>query len=347
MSEPDPVDRPNLPLSPSGPPSGPPRWTEAPLPEATSFEPMRGAGDVPAPDARPVAHDASHDAPPAPRVVLSARGLKKSYRMGPHRVEVLRGADLDVHEGEILAILGSSGSGKSTFLHVLGLLDKADEGSIVFEGRDRASLSAAERASIRALAIGFVFQFYHLLPELTALENVMLPAMMVKATGAERAAALARARATLARVGLAPRETHRPSQLSGGERQRVAIARALQNRPRILLCDEPTGNLDGRTALEVRRLLWDLNATERQTLVIVTHDASLAAQAHRIVHIVDGRIVDTPPEGPSVVVPPEVVPDEAVPHAPEVGYPSSDVRSEDGIDVRSDGEAAPASPTAP
>ena len=269
--------------------------------------------------ADPVVDSATPPAPAAaaPRVVLSARGLKKSYRMGPHRVEVLRGADLDVHEGEILAILGSSGSGKSTFLHVLGLLDKTEEGSIVFEGRDRASLSAAERASIRASAIGFVFQFYHLLPELTALENVMLPAMIVKASASERAAALARARLTLARVGLASRETHRPSQLSGGERQRVAIARALQNRPRVLLCDEPTGNLDGRTALEVRRLLWDLNAAERQTLVIVTHDAALAAQAHRVVHIVDGRIVDRPPEGPSIAVAPEVVPD-APPTEPPV-----------------------------
>ncbi len=264
---------------------------------------------VPALESPPASDAGAAPAAAAPRVVLSARGLKKSYRMGPHRVEVLRGADLDVHEGEILAILGSSGSGKSTFLHVLGLLDKTEEGSIVFEGRDRASLSAAERASIRASAIGFVFQFYHLLPELTALENVMLPAMIVKASASERAAALARARLTLARVGLASREAHRPAQLSGGERQRVAIARALQNRPRVLLCDEPTGNLDGRTALEVRRLLWDLNAAERQTLVIVTHDASLAAQAHRVVHLVDGRIVDRPPEGPAIAVAPEVVPD--------------------------------------
>ena len=153
------------------------------------------------------------------------------------------------------------------------------------------------------------YHAYHLLPELTALENVMLPTMIVNGTAAERAAALARAKITLARVGLASREGHRPSQLSGGERQRVAIARALQNRPRVLLCDEPTGNLDGRTALEVRRLLWDLNAAERQTLVIVTHDASLAAQAHRVVHLVDGRIVDRPPEGPPVAVAPEAVPD--------------------------------------
>ncbi|MCC7138430.1 MAG: ABC transporter ATP-binding protein [Planctomycetes bacterium] len=224
--------------------------------------------------------------------------------MGPHRVEVLKGADLDVSEGEVLAILGSSGSGKSTFLHVLGLLDRADEGTIQFEGRDRASLSSGERAAIRGAAIGFVFQFYHLLPELTALENVLLPTMILRRGGAwraERAAARARAAAALERVGLAARAGHRPSQLSGGERQRVAIARALQNRPRVLLCDEPTGNLDGRTAADVARLLWDLNAVEGQTLVVVTHDPAIAARAHRVVHLVDGRIVEAPAADASVV----------------------------------------------
>jgi lipoprotein-releasing system ATP-binding protein len=232
--------------------------------------------------------------------ILSARGLEKAYRMGPHRVDVLRGVDVDVREGEILAILGASGSGKSTLLHVLGLLDHADAGTIVFEGRDRASLSAAERAAIRSRAIGFVFQFYHLLPELSALENVALPAMIASGS-TSRSAEVARSRHLLEIVGLSHREKHRPSQLSGGERQRVAIARALQNRPRLLLCDEPTGNLDGRTALDVRQLLWRVNAEEGQTLVIVTHDAAVAREAHRVVHLVDGRVVGREGADPAVV----------------------------------------------
>ena len=236
-------------------------------------------------------------ATPAPSagapVVLSARGLTKSYKIGGEALEVLRGVDLDVREGEILAILGQSGSGKSTLLHVLGWLDRPDAGVIHYEGRDRATLSAAERATLRNRVMGFVFQFYHLLPELTALENVLLPNMILERRGWRSAKAQANARALemLDRFGLSARVHHRPSQLSGGERQRVAIARALQNKPRFLLCDEPTGNLDGRTAADVRRLLWDLNRADRQTMVIVTHDAGLAAEAHRAVHLVDGRVV--------------------------------------------------------
>jgi lipoprotein-releasing system ATP-binding protein len=238
------------------------------------------------------------DAPAVPRgLALSARGLQKAYRMGGKPLPVLRGADLDVYEGEILAVLGSSGSGKSTLLHVLGWLDHADAGTIVYEGRDRASHSARERASLRNRVIGFVFQFYHLLPELTALENVLLPSMILW-RGAEwrrhGPEARARAHSLLDRVGLSERKGHRPSQLSGGERQRVAIARSLQNRPRFLFCDEPTGNLDGRTAADVRRLLWDLNRDEGQTLVIVTHDLSLASEAHRCVHLTEGRISAAP-----------------------------------------------------
>jgi lipoprotein-releasing system ATP-binding protein len=270
--------------------------------DATTADSMDSAGGGTTAPAVPTAAPALEgQARESSTIVLSARGLKKSYKVGPQTLEVLRGADIDVREGEILAILGSSGSGKSTFLHVLGLLDRADEGMILFEGRDRASLSARERATIRGEAVGFVFQFYHLLPELTALENVLLPTMILRrgaAWRAEKAAARARAAATLERVGLTSRSHHRPSQLSGGERQRVAIARALQNRPRVLLCDEPTGNLDGRTAADVRALLWDLNAVERQTLVIVTHDVSVAAKAHRVVHLIDGRVIEGSPSDP-------------------------------------------------
>jgi lipoprotein-releasing system ATP-binding protein len=235
-------------------------------------------------------------------VVLSARGLTKTYSIGGAPLPVLKGADLDVRQGEILGVLGTSGSGKSTLLHVLGLLDRADGGSILFEGRDRASLSASDRAALRNRVMGFVFQFYHLLPELTAHENVLMPSMILHRGAAwrrEKARAAARATDLLERVGLGSRMGHRPGQLSGGERQRVAIARALQNEPRFLLCDEPTGNLDGKTAADVRRLLWDLNLKDRQTLVMVTHDATLAAEAHRVVHLVDGRIVENAEEVPA------------------------------------------------
>lgn len=238
-------------------------------------------------DARPAATSAVP--------TLSARGLRKSYRIAGQRLEVLRGVDLDVHEGEILAILGTSGSGKSTLLHVLGWLDHTDAGTISYEGRDRSAISPRERAHLRNQVMGFVFQFYHLLPELSALENVLLPTMIQYgplAFGRHKKDAVARATSLLERVGLSSRMKHRPSQLSGGERQRVAIARALQNKPRFLLCDEPTGNLDGRTAADIRALLWDLNRSDHQTLVIVTHDAKLAGEAHRAVHLVDGRMVD-------------------------------------------------------
>jgi lipoprotein-releasing system ATP-binding protein len=242
--------------------------------------------------------------PPAPsvvppergRILLEARGVHKRYRIAGAPLQVLAGVDLQVREGEILAILGKSGCGKSTLLHVLGWLDAADEGEVLYEGRDRAHLPPAERASLRNRVMGFVFQFYHLLPELTALENVLMPSMIqhsVRAWRSQRREAVDRARALLAIVGLGGRMDHRPSQLSGGERQRVAIARALQNSPRFLLCDEPTGNLDGKTAEDVRRLLWELNERQGQTTIVVTHDARLAAQAHRIVHLVDGKVAAT------------------------------------------------------
>ena len=235
------------------------------------------------------------------RVLLEAIDVHKSYAVGGGRLDVLRGVDMQVHEGEILAILGKSGCGKSTLLHVLGWLDRADQGEVLYEGQDRSKLPNRDRARLRNEIMGFVFQFYHLLPEFSAVENVLLPSMIRHAPGAwggHRAAARERARALLAIVGLGDRMEHRPGQLSGGERQRVAIARALQNEPRFLLCDEPTGNLDGKTAEDVRRLLWDLNARQNQTMVVVTHDAKLAAQADRIVHLVDGRVAS---EGATLV----------------------------------------------
>ena len=229
--------------------------------------------------------------------ILEGRGLTKAYKVGGQKLEVLRGVDIEVGRGEILSILGKSGCGKSTLLHVLGWLDQPDQGQILYEGRDRSTIRAAERAHLRNEVMGFVFQFYHLLPELSALENVMMPArirygsmgrwLKHKAEERERASAM------LELVGLGSRMTHRPRQLSGGERQRVAIARALQNKPRFLFCDEPTGNLDGQTAEDVRNLLWRLNEEHGQTMVIVTHDAMLASEAHRVVHLHEGRIDET------------------------------------------------------
>jgi lipoprotein-releasing system ATP-binding protein len=186
--------------------------------------------DLPGPAAPPTPEPAAAASAQRP-VLLSARGISKTYRIGGERLEVLRGVDLDVREGEILAILGKSGCGKSTLLHVLGWLDRADAGEIRYEGVDRNSLSTTERARQRNVVMGFVFQFYHLMPELSALENVLVPALIRHnrwAWGAHKNAALERARALLAMVGLGPRMAHRPAQLSGGERQRVAIARALQ-----------------------------------------------------------------------------------------------------------------------
>jgi lipoprotein-releasing system ATP-binding protein len=224
--------------------------------------------------------------------LLEVHDVAKSFRIGGETLQVLQGVDFDLAEGEILAIVGQSGSGKSTLLHQIGLLDKPDRGSVVYKGV-HMPLTGAQAAFARNRTFGFVFQFYHLLPEFTALENVLMPALILRSWLSWRAARRElreRARSLLERVGLGARMRHRPPQLSGGERQRVAIARALMNQPPILLCDEPTGNLDRRTAEGVRELLWDLNRTERQSMIVVTHDAGIAGQAHRTLTLVDGRL---------------------------------------------------------
>lgn len=230
--------------------------------------------------------------------ILRATNLQKSYTMGQTVLRVLRGLSVSVDEGEFLAIMGSSGSGKSTLLHLLGALDVPDRGQVVFRGRDIFAGSNAERDRLRNATFGFVFQFYHLLPELNVVENVLLPCMVghsvIDWMGARRSL---RRQATdlLERLGLAERLKHRPNELSGGERQRVAIARALANRPQVLLADEPTGNLDAKTGRGIMDVLKELN-DEGQTIVMVTHDPQVAAVAHRIVHLEDGRIV-TPKGG--------------------------------------------------
>ncbi|MFM1919229.1 MAG: hypothetical protein RLZZ303_863 [Candidatus Hydrogenedentota bacterium] len=218
--------------------------------------------------------------------VIECRGVEKTYRDAERELRILRGVDLDVRTGEILAISGSSGAGKSTLLHLMGTLDRPTKGDILFKGESVAKMSRAMVNQIRNESIGFVFQFYHLLAEFTAIENVMMPALC---KGKPRRECVARAEEMLERVGLKERMTHKPGALSGGEQQRVAIARALFNKPAVVLSDEPTGNLDEGTGKGILDLLWQLNRDLGMTLVVVTHDLNLARSAHRWVHLHEGK----------------------------------------------------------
>ncbi|MEO6812055.1 MAG: ABC transporter ATP-binding protein [Isosphaeraceae bacterium] len=224
---------------------------------------------------------------------LSATGLEKNYRKGKGTVPVLRGVDVEVERGELLALVGASGSGKSTLLHVLGLLDQPDAGAVWLDGERIDRLPDRRRAALRNRTFGFIFQFYHLLPELSALENVLMP-LMIRHGFISYLTARRRLRgeatAILERVGLGHRLTHRPSELSGGEMQRAAIARALAGQPAVLLADEPTGNLDAATGQSILDLLRDLNRERGLTMMMVTHDAHIAAQADRTVRLAEGRI---------------------------------------------------------
>lgn len=225
--------------------------------------------------------------------LLTARGIEKTYRKGQVAVPVLRGASIDVSDGEMLAIVGQSGSGKSTLLHVLATLDRPDAGELHYRDVRVDRLSRKRRDALRNTELGMIFQAYHLLPEMSALENVLAPAMIrygVFAYLGKRNELRQRATALLERVGLGHRLTHKPRELSGGEMQRTAIARALMNEPRLLLADEPTGNLDAATGDGVLELLRDLNQNDGLTVVMVTHDRSIAALADRTVTLVEGRV---------------------------------------------------------
>jgi lipoprotein-releasing system ATP-binding protein len=224
--------------------------------------------------------------------MLRADNVHKIYKDGKRELHVLRGVSLELRKDEVIAIVGPSGAGKSTLLHILGGIDKPSLGKIFLDNSDFYSLDDIKRARFRNQKIGFVFQFYHLLPDFTALENVMLPALIKGEGWRVKGGALRnRAEILLEDVGLGKRMCHRPSELSGGEQQRVAIVRGLINNPKVLLCDEPTGNLDSEMGLEILNILFNLNKKNKTAIVIVTHDKEIARRANRIIEMKDGRML--------------------------------------------------------
>jgi len=221
------------------------------------------------------------------KILVLTDNLYKNYSLGKSVVPVLKGIDLEIFEGEIVAVMGPSGVGKSTLLHILGVLDRPTSGRVEVDSTDIFSFSDKRLAEFRNKTVGFVFQFHHLLPEFSALENVMIPGMMA---GQNSEQVRSRAIELLGHVNLADRLDHRPNELSGGEQQRVAVARSLINSPKLILADEPSGNLDRQSAESLHQLFWKLNRQLNQTLVIVTHNHELAEQAHRVIELFDGRV---------------------------------------------------------
>jgi lipoprotein-releasing system ATP-binding protein len=221
-------------------------------------------------------------------VLIKIVDLYKTFTMGEHDLTVLKGINLEIRRGELVAIMGASGAGKSTLLHIIGMLDRPTRGTVSFEGQDLFQLSEAAQAEFRNKRIGFVFQFHHLLPEFTALENACMPALIQRRSPAD---VEADAIALLNEVGLGERLHHKPGELSGGEQQRVAVARALMQRPDLVLADEPTGNLDTHTGEALFGLMRDLNKSRGTTFVIVTHNDKLSTQSDRIVYMQDGQII--------------------------------------------------------
>ncbi len=220
--------------------------------------------------------------------LISVQEVTRNFKTNGETLRVLKGINLEVSSSEILAILGASGAGKSTLIHIMGTLDRPTSGQVMFQGRDLLRLNERALRRVRNQELAFVFQFFHLLPGFTALENVMIPGLLHNFS---RGKCRERANELLERVGLGERMNHRPVQLSAGEQQRVAVARALFNRPSVLYADEPTGNLDSESSEEVCKLLWELRDTEDTALILVTHNQEIAARADRIVHIIDGKIV--------------------------------------------------------
>jgi lipoprotein-releasing system ATP-binding protein len=236
---------------------------------------------------------------------VEVRALEKSFAHGDRRLDILRGIDLDLDRGDMVAVVGASGVGKSTLLHCLGTLDLPTRGSIVFDGADVTRLTPSQLAAFRNKSIGFVFQFHYLLPEFTAIENVMMPALIQRLSRSE---AESRARRILDRVGLSHRLTHKPGELSGGEQQRVALARALVLGPKLLLADEPTGNLDTHTGSEIHELFFELNQEHGMTMLVVTHNPELARRMPRRLHMVDGILEHEAPIGSPPSPGPEELP---------------------------------------